>query len=178
MWVEINLSQQPLFGVNAAKQYFTGSEDGLARTFRALCLFKRSNHGCFFTEWGNVTTTHTTECSPPLSYHLGVIALTDGFTNCTKYAKIKEHYSHIHFQALVFSLCTTLLFSWHLCKGSRRKHCQEDWLLVILQNIMDWRHLSVIVDFFCLLFLYSTYANVFNHSCGVKLFTTFPLYFS
>lgn len=26
------------------------------------------------------------------AYHLGVIALTGGFADCTKYAKIKEHY--------------------------------------------------------------------------------------
>lgn len=36
------------------------------------------------------------------AYHLGVLALTDGFTDCSKYAKIKEHYSHIHFQPLGF----------------------------------------------------------------------------
>lgn len=36
------------------------------------------------------------------AYHLGVIALTGGFAGCTKYAKIKEHYSHIHLQPLEF----------------------------------------------------------------------------
>lgn len=66
--------------------------------------------------------------------------------------------------------------SWDLCRDSRREHWQEAHFIVILQNIVGLKVLSLTLEHFYLVILYSTDVNVFNFIPGFALFSVFPLY--